>query len=140
MFKKLYKAVLSDTTTEGVLDPCLTAPLLPGPRQLERLIPRCYLVQSGTAPAEKTEVFSEGTLFYIFYNRCVESIQKDAYLQLLKMGWLYSKKLGVFFQYTKKNPAHNELCPIVVFDHTAWKKNSIDVVLDEDFLKSVAKS
>lgn len=142
MYKKLYKAVLADTTAEQTLTADRAAPILPDGSPLESLIPRCYLTNAQGPIADKADRLSEGTLFYIFYNHCGEAVQKEAYSRLLRMGWMFNREMNAFFQIVKRlsgADAAGEPAQILLFDYCSWSKATLDIPLDARFMENVER-
>jgi CCR4-NOT transcriptional regulation complex NOT5 subunit len=133
MYRKLYRAILCDKTSEKEIVAGPSEPILPDDSPLDSLIPRCYLTKVEGKAEDKMERFSEGTLFFIFYNHVGEKVQRDAYKRLVKMGWIHSKAIGGFFQVVGREGDRGE---VLVFDHKSWRKVYRDVELDRRFAES----
>ncbi|OAG29003.1 hypothetical protein NEDG_01142 [Nematocida displodere] len=134
MFKELYKDVLRIDATEGHLSDEKGSKIFPVDRELDKILPECYKIPIRGSKEDKLEKFSEGTLFYVFFNHCGERIQKDAYERLLKLGWLFSREMQTFVQIVKK-PGSSGL--ILYFDYSIWKKVTKEISIDQEFLSTL---
>lgn len=134
MFKEIYQQALRIDTPEGALSEAKGGKIFPSGREVDRILPECYKTPIRGTKEEKLEKFSEGTLFYVFFNHCGEEIQKDAYKRLLKVGWLFSKEMKTFVQIVKRTPPSGL---ILYFDYCTWKKVTKDVTIDQEFLDTL---
>lgn len=114
--------------------------IFPGRNEIDKVLPECYKTPIRATKEEKIEKFSEGTLFYVFFNHCGESIQKEAYVRLLQAGWLYSKQMKTFLQIVKRSPSTNTSSLILYFDYCTWKKATKEIIIDQEFLKTLESS
>jgi len=131
MFREIYTQALKIDAPDEPLSDERKGKIFLCDRDIDRILPECYKSVVKDTKEEKIEKFSEGTLFYVFFNHCGEQIQKEAYSRLLKIGWLFSKEMKTFVQIIKRTPPNGL---ILYFDYCTWKKATRDVVLDQAFL------
>lgn len=134
MFRDIYRESLKIDTPEVNLTNDKTGRIFPYDREVDRILPECYKTPIRGTKEEKIDKFSEGTLFYVFFNHCGKRVQIDAYARLLKLGWLYSKEMKTFVQIIKKNV---EPGLILYFDYCTWKKVTKEVVIDQVFMDTL---
>lgn len=67
-------------------------------REPDFQIPPAYLVSPPPKLSDKIELFSDDTLFYIFYTMPKDLMQVSAARTLVKREWMYHKELKVWFK------------------------------------------
>jgi len=147
-------ALGTDLTTLGLnlnspdcLYSTFASPWAEGPsrREPEFYIPMCYYMQVPLqSPILKTNLFSEETLFYIFYSMPKEALQASAAAELYKRDWRYHKEHKLWFtrvvgsEPTQKTNTY-ERGSYIYFDVNAWERVRKDnFVLAYDQLESSA--
>lgn len=75
--------------------PWATAPIK---REPDFQIPQAYLVSPPPKIADKIDLFSDDTLFYIFYTMPKDIMQLSAARTLAKRDWLYHKELKMWLK------------------------------------------
>ncbi|KAH9386893.1 uncharacterized protein NEMAJ01_1789 [Nematocida major] len=134
MFRDIYRESLKIDTLEVHLANDRNGRVFPYDREIDRILPECYKTAIRGTKEEKIDKFSEGTLFYVFFNHCGKRAQKDAYDRLLRLGWMYSKEMKTFVQIIKKDI---EPGLILYFDYCTWKKVTKEVSIDQEFLSTL---
>lgn len=89
-------------------------------------LPECYKMVNITSPAVKIPLFSDATLFYIFYNIPQDNLQELAAQHLLIRNWKYYIPFKLWFlpdAETDPIPRGNgfELTDCLIFDIKIWK-------------------
>jgi CCR4-NOT transcription complex subunit 2 len=106
----------------------------PSKREPEYYIPMCYYMQSPLqSPLLKITLFSEETLFYIFYSMPRDLLQAVASNELYKREWRYHKELKLWITRvpntdSQKTTTH-ERGSFIYFDPGSWEKVRKDNVL-----------
>eukprot|EP01126_Amoeba_proteus_P046561 TRINITY_DN5269_c0_g3_i2.p1 TRINITY_DN5269_c0_g3~~TRINITY_DN5269_c0_g3_i2.p1 ORF type:complete len:551 (+),score=147.55 TRINITY_DN5269_c0_g3_i2:411-2063(+) len=67
-------------------------------REPEFQIPTCYFIPPLPPPTDKMSLFSDETLFYIFYSLPRDALQMAAAAELTSRDWSYHMELKVWFQ------------------------------------------
>jgi CCR4-NOT transcription complex subunit 2 len=76
--------------------PYSTSPLKQEP---DHIIPECYFINPAlSVPTDKMNLFSDETLFYIFYGMPNDVLQVAAAVELAARDWSYHTELRVWFQ------------------------------------------
>ncbi|KAI8056005.1 hypothetical protein BDF22DRAFT_603251, partial [Syncephalis plumigaleata] len=123
------------TVTSTVTEPC-QLPVEPDYR-----LPPCYIVQPAPPAQQKMSVFSEETLFYIFYAMPQDVLQDAAAQELYNRHWRYHKEHGVWL--TKdataldsiQRTATHERGRFIIFDHHHWQRVTKETVIAYDALE-----
>lgn len=104
--------------------------------KIARMFPECYA--NFTFNNINVQNFHEETLFFIFYSLVESDLQLQAYNELIKKGYYYSKTLDgfVFFEESLKI-SDNRRKKIQFFDIENWEKQSKEVVFDDAFINSL---
>jgi len=137
MFKDIYKQALQIDIPDMMLSDDRHSKIFPYDREIDKILPECYKSLACRTKEEKLDKFSEGTLFYVFFNHCGEHIQTEAYSRLIKLGWVFSKEMKTFVQIIK-HTAPNGL--ILYFDYCTWKKVTKEVAVDSAFMSTLEES
>lgn len=104
--------------------PWATAPIKRDP---EFQIPPAYLVSPPPKIADKIDLFSDDTLFYIFYTMPKDIMQLSAARTLAKRDWLYHKELKMWlkragsFDSNAKTPT-SETGSFIFMDIVRWEE------------------
>eukprot|EP01119_Soliformovum_irregulare_P021880 TRINITY_DN7368_c0_g1_i2.p1 TRINITY_DN7368_c0_g1~~TRINITY_DN7368_c0_g1_i2.p1 ORF type:complete len:422 (-),score=95.44 TRINITY_DN7368_c0_g1_i2:153-1418(-) len=143
-------ALGTDLTTLGLnlnSSECLystfASPWAEGPtrREPEFYIPPCYYVQDQLQPAQqKMDLFSDETLFYIFYSMPKDQLQLTAAAMLYSREWRYHKEHRLWFTRVPNTEhiksATHERGSYFYFDPSTWERVRKDnVVLAYDQLE-----
>ncbi|EHY65760.1 hypothetical protein NEAUS04_0971 [Nematocida ausubeli] len=134
MFRDIYRNSLKIDAQDVHLSSDRNSRVFPYDIDVDRILPESYKTAIRGTKEEKIDKFSEGTLFYVFFNHCGKRVQKDAYTRLIKLGWLYSKEMKTFLQIIKRS---GETGLILYFDYCTWKKVTKEVVLDAAFMSTL---
>lgn len=141
----------TDLTTLGLnlsaadmLYPSFASPFADAPlkREAEFQIPSCYLIRPPLPPpTDKMSLFSDETLFYIFYSMPGDSMQLAAAQELQARDWTYHLELKVWFQRlpgsAQQKNAQGETGSYLYFDVRAWeKKRKLNFRMEYDKLLS----
>jgi len=100
----------------------------PSRREPEYYIPMCYYMQNPLQlPITKMGLFSDDTLFYIFYSMPKDVLQVAASAELFKREWRYHKELKLWFtRVTGVEPSAKtntfERGSYIYFDVGLWEK------------------
>lgn len=137
MFREIYKNALKLDLPDTPLSGDKEGRIFPRDGEIDRLLPSCYKIPQKSAKEEKIEKFSEGTLFYVFFNHCGEQVQKEAYDRLIRLGWAFSKEMQTFVQIIRRNTTPGL---ILYFDYCQWKKATKEVVLDAEFFSTLVQA
>jgi len=88
--------LMSDTLYPTFASPFSDMPLK---REPEFQIPNCYFLKDPLLPPlDKMSLFTDETLFYIFYSMPKDSLQMAAANELMMRDWSYHTELKVWFQ------------------------------------------
>lgn len=117
----------------------------PSRREPEYYLPPCYYMQPPLqAPQAKLGLFSDETLFYIFYSMTKDNLQLVAAQELYSRDWRYHKEHKLWFTRVPgsdplvKTPTY-ERGSYIYFDTTSWEKVRKDnFVLQYDQLEKMA--
>ncbi|RKP08612.1 hypothetical protein THASP1DRAFT_5607, partial [Thamnocephalis sphaerospora] len=126
---------LYTTVTSTVTEPCQL------PIEPEYRLPPCYLMQPAPPAQQKMSVFSEETLFYIFYAMPQDVLQDAAAQELYTRSWRYHKELRLWLTKDSTAPepvqktATHERGRYVLFDPTAWQRVTKDMVIAYEALE-----
>jgi CCR4-NOT transcription complex subunit 2 len=93
-------------------------------REPDYQIPQAYVVTPPPKISDKIELFSDDTLFYIFYTMPKDIMQTSAARTLVKREWLYHKELKVWFKRVKihdQTPT-SETGTFVYMDTVRWEE------------------
>ncbi|EIJ88198.1 hypothetical protein NEPAR06_0387 [Nematocida parisii] len=134
MFRDIYRDSLKIDGVDIQLSSDRSSQVFPYDREIDRILPESYKTAIRGTKEEKIDKFSEGTLFYVFFNHCGKRVQKDAYDRLIKLGWMYSKEMKTFLQIIKRT---EETGLILYFDYCTWKKVTKEVTIDSAFLSTL---
>ena len=98
-------------------------------------LPTCYQAPSAEIKKSYYDNFKEASLFYIFYNFMLKNEQKQSFLRLTKIGWLYDKNSKTFFWANDiKGKVGSQT--VTIWKISSWKRESVVTNLDLcDFLK-----
>jgi len=94
----------------------------------ELQIPSCYIIRPPLpAPNDKMNLFSDETLFYIFYSMPGDALQIAAAHELQARDWSYHMELKLWFQRLPGTAAinktpHHEIGSFLYFDIRQWEK------------------
>jgi CCR4-NOT transcription complex subunit 2 len=97
-------------------------------REPEYQIPTCYYIRPPLPPpTDKMSLFSDETLFYIFYSMPRDALQIAAANELQARDWTYHTELKLWFQRSPGTTAHvktltHEQGSYIYFDVQHWKK------------------
>jgi len=97
-------------------------------REPEYQIPSCYYIRpSLPPPTDKMSLFSDETLFYIFYSMPRDALQVAAAAELQARDWTYHTEQKLWFQRSPGTTAHiktltHEQGSYVYFDVQHWEK------------------
>ncbi|WUR05037.1 general negative regulator of transcription [Vairimorpha necatrix] len=105
------------------------------PSQLSQIIPECYKIIN--FDDKKFDLYNEETLFYIFYSFPNDEIQKQAFLGLIKRGYVYSKFYRCFVLLQEKVEVDNSKHVLSMFDPFNWSMIKREVLYDEKFVLSI---
>jgi CCR4-NOT transcription complex subunit 2 len=108
------------------------------PSFISRLLPECYT--SFTFNNLNFKNFHEETLFFIFYAFPESEIQVQAYNELIKKGYLFSKTLNLFVLINEPKVADNKRRMVLAFIPKDWEKSSIEVLFDTPFVMGLEGS
>ncbi len=79
----------------------------------------------------------EETLFYIFYAFINTKIQIEAYNELIKKGYAFSKTLDLFVYITENKIVDNLEHSIIVFLPLEWKKEHRKIEFTAEFISGL---
>lgn len=101
--------------------PWATAPIK---REPEFQIPPAYLVSPPPKIADKIDLFSDDTLFYIFYTMPKDAMQLQAARTLAKREWMYHKELKMWLKRAEilSKTNSSETGAFVFMDTTRWEE------------------
>lgn len=93
-------------------------------REPDYQIPQAYLVSPPPKVSDKIELFSDDTLFYIFYTMPKDLMQISAARTLSKRDWLYHKELKVWLKRVKieSTSQTSETGSYIIMDITRWEE------------------
>jgi len=96
-------------------------------REPEFYIPMCYYMQTPVhSPVLKMTLFSEETLFYIFYSMPRDSLQASASAELYRRDWRFHKEHKLWFTRVPgtepTKTAAFERGSYIYFDVNSWEK------------------
>ncbi|KAI5148885.1 hypothetical protein ENBRE01_0597 [Enteropsectra breve] len=103
--------------------------------KVTRMLPACY--QTFNFKGVPIESLHDETLFFIFYAMTETDLQIKAYNELLKKGYLFSKKLLKFLTADDELVADNRQHTVIVFNPSEWEKSYIDIMYDKEFITSL---
>ncbi|KAI5187238.1 hypothetical protein NEHOM01_2034 [Nematocida homosporus] len=138
MFRDIYREALKIDAPENPPMDDREERIFPNDREIDSILPECYKTAIRGTKEEKIEKFSEGTLFYVFFNHCGEKVQNEAYSRLLQLGWMFSRQMKTFVQIVKRPTNAPGL--ILYFDYCTWKKVTKEIVIDQEFLSTLEVS
>lgn len=105
-------------------------------------LPQCYQNVAASPPDfDRMEVFSDETLFYIFYSTPMDKAQGAAGRELQRRNWRYNKELGLWITRGENNnqpfgrPVSGTLIEegeYALFDPEKWKKVEKDYIVRWD--------
>uniref|UniRef100_A0A6B2L1G4 NOT2/NOT3/NOT5 C-terminal domain-containing protein n=2 Tax=Arcella intermedia TaxID=1963864 RepID=A0A6B2L1G4_9EUKA len=100
---------------------------VPLKREPEYQIPSCYYIRPPLAPpTDKMSLFSDETLFYIFYSMPKDALQFAAAAELQNRDWTYHTELKLWFQRspgtTAQVKSNYEQGSYIYFDVQHWEK------------------
>eukprot|EP01121_Diplochlamys_sp_Union-15-3_P004462 TRINITY_DN14655_c0_g1_i1.p1 TRINITY_DN14655_c0_g1~~TRINITY_DN14655_c0_g1_i1.p1 ORF type:complete len:428 (-),score=59.93 TRINITY_DN14655_c0_g1_i1:76-1359(-) len=93
-------------------------------------IPMCYFIRPRLSPPfDKLNLFSDETLFYIFYNITRDALQLAAAQELYNRDWRYHTELQLWFQRLPGaepivKTQNFERGSYICFDINSWEKNA----------------
>jgi CCR4-NOT transcription complex subunit 2 len=92
-------------------------------REPDYQIPQAYLVSPPPKITDKIDMFSDETLFYIFYTMPKDAMQVSAARALAKRDWMYHKELKLWFKRveTMKGP-NSETGSFLCMDISRWEE------------------
>jgi len=100
----------------------------PAHREPDYVLPSCYYVQPPMQPpTSKMNLFSDETLFYLFYSMPNDLLQNAAAAELYHRDWRYHKELKIWLTRVPNNeplsttPTH-ERGSYIYFDANTWDR------------------
>eukprot|EP01130_Rhizamoeba_saxonica_P012851 TRINITY_DN5462_c0_g2_i2.p1 TRINITY_DN5462_c0_g2~~TRINITY_DN5462_c0_g2_i2.p1 ORF type:complete len:274 (-),score=70.27 TRINITY_DN5462_c0_g2_i2:68-889(-) len=119
-------------SSQGVLYATFASPFAESPLRTEPEynIPNCYYITPELSPpVHKMGLFSDQTLFYIFYSMAGDSLQMLAAKELLKREWSYHKELKLWVQrmagtVPSSTNAESETGNYVYWNTDLWKQST----------------
>lgn len=105
------------------------------PDTLKAKIPQCYREISNVNP--NIQHLHEETLFYIFYNMTGKEIQMQAYRALVDRQFYFQTKMNMFIKFNGDKVVSNGVRKITYFDPLEWRRDTLEVVFDDDFVNSM---
>eukprot|EP00127_Corallochytrium_limacisporum_P000041 Clim_evm20s2 gene=Clim_evmTU20s2 len=116
---------------------------LPRPRDLEFALPSCYAIREPIPSAlGKIKLFSDETLFYIFYCMPRDKLQIVAAHELYNRDWRYHKEKKLWFTRVSGSVTETtetyEKGTYIYFDVNLWQKVQKDLVLMYEHLEELS--